>query len=179
MKRIVASILTLQQHLDSLDQQPIVYRPPACPNCAYGKLWRHGCYSRKADRHSPASASLNPIPIPRYLCPGCHRTCSRLPECLSPRRWYDWTMQQMAILMLLSGCSLRDCGRQCGLDRHTIRRWWLGLQARHHEFALFLRARFPELGRSGDFVGFWRHCLQTMSLSRAMAWLDHDGVLVP
>lgn len=179
MKRIVASILSLQQHLDALAQQPIVYRPLACPKCAYGKLWCHGCYGRKADRHSPVSASLNPIPIPRYLCLGCHRTCSRLPECLSPRRWYDWMMQQAVILLLLSGRSLRGCTRQCGLDRHTMRRWWQGLQARHQKFAYFLRARFPELGRAVDFADFWRQCLQTMSLSRTMAWLDRDGVLVP
>ncbi len=179
MKRIVASILTLQQHLDSLSNQPILYRPIACPNCSFGKLWCHGCYERKADKQSLNSESLNPIPIPRYLCRGCGQTCSRLPECIAPRRWYDWAIQQAIILMFLSGCSLHGCSRQCGLDRRTLRRWWTELQVRHHEFQLFLRARFPELGRSIDFADFWRQCLQAMPLSRAMYWLDREGVVVP
>jgi hypothetical protein len=179
MKRIVASILTLQQHLDSLSRQPILYRPTACPNCSFGKLWCHGCYERKADRQSLSSESLNPIPIPRYLCRGCGHTCSRLPECIAPRRWYHWTIQQAIILMLLSGCSLCGCSRWCGLDRRTLRRWWSGLNARHHVFQWFLRARFPELGRSVDFADFWRLCLQAMPLSQAMAWLDGEGVIVP
>jgi len=179
MYRIVASINTLLQHLDSLANSPVIYRPNACPHCSYGKLWCHGCYERKADRHSPTSDSFNPIPIPRYLCLGCHQTCSRLPECIAPRRWYDWVIQQTVISMLLSGCSLCGCSRQCKLDRRTIRRWWHKLQSRRHEFELFLRTRFPELGRSVDFADFWRNCLQTMSLSQAMAWLDREGVIVP
>jgi hypothetical protein len=39
--------------------------------------------------------------------------------------------------------------------------------------------RFPELGRSVDFTAFWQNCLQAMSLSQAMAWLDREGVIVP
>jgi len=65
------------------------------------------------------------------------------------------------------------------LDRQTIRRWWSGLHNRHHEFELFLRMRFPELGRSVDFTDFWQNCLQTMTLNQAMAWLDREGVVVP
>jgi hypothetical protein len=65
------------------------------------------------------------------------------------------------------------------VDRHTVRRWWRKLHERQHEFELFLRMRFPELGRSVDFAAFWQNCLQTMSLSQAMAWLDREGVIVP
>jgi transposase-like protein len=179
MYRIVASIISLQQHLDILASNPIIYRPRVCPYCSFGQLWCHGCYERKADRVGSASDSLNPIPIPRYLCPGCHQTCSRLPECIAPRRWYNWTIQQLVILTLLTDCSLRLCSQQCNLDRHTVRRWWHELQEHHHEFALFLRMRFPELGRSANFTTFWQNCLQAMSLSQAMAWLDREGVIVP
>ena len=70
MYRIVASIISLQQHLDSLANNPIIYRPRVCPHCSFGQLWCHGCYERKADRQASASDSLNPIPIPRYLLPG-------------------------------------------------------------------------------------------------------------
>jgi Domain of unknown function (DUF6431) len=179
MYRIVASINTLQQHLNLLASSPVIYRPTFCPHCSFGKLWCHGCYERKADRQAPASKSLNPIPIPRFICFGCRRTCSRLPECIAPRRWYDWAFQQVVLLLLLSGCSLCGCSRLCNLDRRTIRRWWNELQSRRHEFELFLRARFPELGRSVDFTAFWQNCLQSMSLSQAMAWLDREGVIVP
>jgi hypothetical protein len=179
MYRIVASIISLQQHLDSLANHTIIYRPRVCPHCSFGQLWHHGCYERKADRTGSTMGSLNPIPIPRFLCRGCHQTCSRLSECIPPRRWYHWAIQQAVLLTLLTECSLRRCSKQCGLDRHTIRRWWSELQERHHEFALFLRMRFPELGRSIDFSAFWQNCWQSMSLSQAMAWLDWQGVIVP
>jgi hypothetical protein len=102
-----------------------------------------------------------------------------LPECIPPRRWHNWTQQQIVILVLLTESSMRHCSSQCGLDRHTIRRWWNELNEHHHEFALFLRMRFPELGRSVDFTDFWQNCLQTMPLSAAMAWLDREGIIVP
>jgi hypothetical protein len=44
---------------------------------------------------------------------------------------------------------------------------------------MFLKARFPEWGRAVDLCEFWQGCWQTMSLSQAMAWLDHEGVAVP
>jgi hypothetical protein len=82
-------------------------------------------------------------------------------------------------LTLLVECSLRRCSRQFGLDRHTVRRWWNELNEHHHAFAFSLRMRFPELGRSVNFTDFWQNCLQSMSLSQAMAWLDRAGVIVP
>ena len=45
--------------------------------------------------------------------------------------------------------------------------------------ALFLKARFPQLGRAVDFREFWQDCLKTMRLGQAMAWLDGEGVVVP
>jgi transposase-like protein len=179
MYRIVASINSLQQHLDLLTSNPAIYRPSVCPHCSFGRLWCHGYYERKADRPCSASGSLNPIPIPRFLCQGCHQTCSRLPESIAPRRWYNWAIQQAVLLTLLAESSLRRCSQLCGLDRHTIRRWWSALHNRHHEFELLLRMRFPELGRSVDFTDFWQNCLQAMSLSQVMAWLDREGVIVP
>jgi len=179
MQRIVPAITSLQQHLDALEREPVVYRPAVCPHCGLAGLWGHGCYDRKADRRPDASGALNPIPIPRFFCRGCRQTCSRVPECVAPRRWYGWALQQVVLLLLLGGGSLHGCAAQTGLDRRTVRRWWGWLQARHAEFGLFLRARFPELGRTVDFRGFWQGCWQAMTLSQAMAWLDHEGVVVP
>lgn len=42
MNRIVASITSLQQHLDLLANNPIIYRPRVCPHCSFGQLWCHG-----------------------------------------------------------------------------------------------------------------------------------------
>lgn len=102
MNRILASITTLDQHLEALRLSPDVYRPEACPHCGVSGLWGHGCYYRKGDR-STGGATREPVPVPRYLCPGCIGTCSRLPLFMSPRRWYCWAMQQLVLLLLLSG----------------------------------------------------------------------------
>ena len=179
MYRIVSLITTLKQHLYYLASSLKSYWPPACPCCGFGKLWSHGCYERKADRSLPSEDSLNPIPIPRFFCPGCRRTCSRLPECIAPRRWYDWALQQEVLLSLLNGESYCRCSQAFGVARSTVGRWWNELYLRSQEFELFLRVRFPELGRSTNLETFWLNCLQIMPLSRAMAFLDFDGVVVP
>lgn len=179
MQRIVPAILSLQQHQDALERAPVIYRPPACPHCGVARLWGHGCYVRKADRRPEPSGSMNPVSIPRFYCQGCRQTCSRLPECVAPRRWYGWVVQQAVLLWLLTGGSLHQAAGQNGVDRHTVRRWWVGLQECSETFGFRLRSRFPELGRAVDFAGFWRACLAVMPLSRAMAWLDLEGVAVP
>jgi len=179
MQRIVPAILSLPQHRDALDRQPVIYRPSACPHCGLARLWGHGCYVRKADRRPEPSGSLNPVFIPRFFCQGCRQTCSRLPECVAPRRWYGWTVQQVVLLWLLGGGSVHQAAIQGGVDRHTVRRWWGWLRDRSEVFGFWLRSRFPELGRAVDFAGFWQGCLALMSLSRAMAWLDREGVVVP
>jgi hypothetical protein len=102
-----------------------------------------------------------------------------LPECIAPRRWYDWAVQQAVLLGLLGGGSLHQAAWQGGVDRHTARRWWTGLKERGETFGFWLRSRFPEVGRAVDFAGFWRDCLAAMPLSEVMAWLDLDGVAVP
>jgi len=179
MNCIVASILTLSQHLETLSLDPSAYRPKFCPHCGYGKLWHHGCYERKADRESFGPKSLNPVPIPRYRCLGCGRTCSRLPECIAPRRWFPWLIQQAVLGLWLLGFSVRKSAHQYGISRKTVRRWRQWLLDRHIDFAFHLRVRFPAWGRHADFAGFWCNALHGLSLSRLMFWLDQEGVSVP
>lgn len=96
MLRIVPLIASLQEHLDRLACKPDDYRPPACPKCGFARLWGHGHYVRKADRET---GELNPVPIPRFRCGrkgGCRATCSMVPSCLPPRRWYLWSVQMVA-----------------------------------------------------------------------------------
>lgn len=177
MHRIVGSIVSLAQHLSTVFTDPEIYRPATCPHCGRSGVWRHGHYHRKADRSGSGEESLNPVPVPRFLCPGCVHTCSRLPACIAPRRWFDWVVQQAVLLLLLGGASLGQCERCTGRPRRTVRRWRDWLLERGDEFALFLRSRFPELGRLADFESFWDHVMQGMSLQQAMVWLDRDLVV--
>jgi transposase-like protein len=175
MNRIVASIVSLAEHLIAVATDPEQYRPAACPHCGYARVWRHGCYYRKADRS--ADGALNPVPVLRFLCGACPRTCSRLPQCIAPRRWFDWVMQQAVLLMVLSGVSVHRCARCSGRDRRTVRRWRDWLHERGEQFAFFLRSRWPELGRIAGFEAFWRNVIEEVSLQQAMTWLDRDLVV--
>jgi hypothetical protein len=178
MHRIVPGILSLEQHLRAVAQAPGEYRPAHCPHCRAGGLWGHGCYWRKADRREGVTPSLNPVAVLRFWCRSCLHTCSRLPECIAPRRWYDWAVQQAVLLLLLAGCPVRRCAHCTGRARRTVQRWGAWLHERGEVFAFFLRSRFAELGRAGDDVTFWLQLLGRMSLSRAMAWVDLE-LIVP
>ncbi|CAM3658395.1 DUF6431 domain-containing protein [Roseateles saccharophilus] len=175
MQRIVGSITELAQHLIAVATDPEQYRPAACPRCGLARMWHHGCYYRKADRS--AGGALNPVAVLRFLCAGCVRTCSRLPACIAPWRWYDWAVQQAVLLLLLSGVSLHGCARRSGLDRRTVRRWRDWLHARDAQFAFVLRGRWPELGRVSEFDAFWRNVIDELSLQQAAVWLDRDLVV--
>lgn len=179
MHRILASITSLEQHAQALAEDSEAYRPAACLRCGRGGLWRHGFYERKADRRVGVSAdeSFNLVEVPRFLCRACERTCSRLPACIAPRRWYDWAVQQLVLLMLLAGCSVHRCGVCSGRDRHTVRRWRDWLHERSEVFAFFLRSRHPEFGRCADHASFWRNVIEVLSLAQAMALLDRDLVV--
>ena len=172
MRRIVAGVTTLEKHLETIRQEPEVYRPPSCPHCGIKLLCQHGYYYRKADRRVQRP-SLNPVPIGRYRCGGCRRTCSRLPECIAPRRWYPWSVQQQSLSPRV-GAAPAECGDDGQPAVRSIDRWWRWLRDRGPLFAFHLRARFPELGRASEFCDFWRQVFATLGLPRAMAWLDRE-----
>ena len=104
MAIILAGIHSLTQHLQQLNSNPEAYRPKRCPHCGHAGVWSHGHYLRLPDRENSGPDSLNPIPILRFFCPqaGCRRSCSALPECIPPRRWYLWSVQQAMLLFLIS-----------------------------------------------------------------------------
>lgn len=175
MNRILASVTTLAQHIAAVATNREIYRPLRCPHadCGVAGLWHHGCYFRKADRSTADPAkSLNPVPILRFLCPICKRTCSRLPACIAPRRWFDWVMQALVLLMLLADHTVRQSSHCSGRARSTVRRWRDWLSAKGDTFSLWLRSRFPELGRHPDHDSLWRHIMQNMTLMQAMACCD-------
>lgn len=180
MYRIVSGIFTLSQHIETLCNTPSVYRPPCCPNCGFGMIWRHGFYTRKADRRPlPGEDNLPPVLISRFRCAGCRLTCSRLPSCIAPHRWYGWLFQQQILQFLLLTCSLRGCSTAFGLCKSTVRRWWNWLESRSATFEFYLRSRFPDWGRTTDPKSFWQTAMRAIPLSEIMACLDFDGVIVP
>jgi transposase-like protein len=172
MNRIVGTITHLGQHLIAIVDDREAYRPSRCPHCGRAGLWCHGHYDRKADRS--AGGEMNPVPVPRYFCGGCEHTCSRLPACLAPRRWYDWVIQQAVLVLLLSGASMHECVRETGRPRSTVRRWWRWLQDRHLVFSSVLRGRESELGRHDGLTAFWRQVIDRASLMSAMTCLDQE-----
>ncbi len=187
MKLILSDIHNLDQHLSTFLNDPERYRPERCPHCGKSGLWRHGVYYRNAKCEQGVGCSA---PVPRFYCPneGCGRTCSVLPEYISPLRWYHWAMQQIAFTLLVCGLSLMDVCNRIALSQpqypqtpeiSTLYRWWQGLQYAflHHYFHLC--GQYPELGRYQDFQAFWRACLKRMLFSTAMCRINHAGYPIP
>jgi transposase-like protein len=175
MQHIIAAVLSLVQHITLLNTQSSSYRPTCCLFCGKTGLWIHGSYPRKADR----SGELNPLFIPRFFCPHCHRTCSALPECIPPRRWYLWEMQQMALSLLLAGASLRAVEKEILPSRSTIRRWLNRFKEQFCFHKDVLCNHIADLGRTIDFFDFWKACLDHFSLAQAMRLCHVAGVPIP
>jgi len=173
MQRIVAGIASIEQHEQTIDRTPEMYRPPCCPHCGIKMVWSHGCYHRKADLYNRGEANRNPVLILRYCCSVCRRTCSRLPECIAPRRWYNWRVQEASLRAALETAAT-SASLYPTPARRTLGRWFCWLQERTRHFRFLLTSRFPDLGRVGDDDGFWLGVFDTMGLSRAMVWCDQE-----
>lgn len=179
MFTIFADILSLTQYLSVVQKDPKSLRPQCCPSCGLTGLWCHAHYLRKPDR---GSGKLNPVFIFRFLCRFCRKTCSVLPECIPPRRWYLWKIQQLILYQLLLGSSIRAAShsQQKRPSYSTCRRWlaWLKTQFLTHRDSLL--ARFPSLGRAAQTVyQFWPLCFKEITLDRAMFFCHTAGVTIP
>lgn len=179
MRQIVSDICTLMQHIIELNKNVDNYRPDSCCYCGHHKLRRHGYYPRKADRENPTENNLNPIMIPRFYCSVCKRTCSVLPECIPPRRWYPWCIQQACLLLILGNKSLRQVEKQTLPSRWTIGRWINRLKEQFGLYSFHLKSCFSELGYCNLFERFWKNCLDKISLAKAMLILNNMGVAIP
>jgi transposase-like protein len=176
---MLPGIETLEQHRELLESNPDAYKPERCPSCGKAGLHHHGHYERNAPRGEGLALVFGLLIILRFFCPGCRGTCSRLPACLSPRRHYWWKHQQALLERLSAGESVRKVAREMLPSRRTIARWRHRIAEQFDRHSLHLRSRFAELGRAVDWQGFWSLCLQSLSLSEAMGWLDRMGVSVP
>lgn len=179
MTYILPEIDTLEQHQHRVLNDPDAYRPACCPHCGKAGLHHHGHYERNVPRGEGLSLLLGVLLILRFFCPGCRRSCSRLPACLSPRRHYWWQSQQVVLVLLIAGQSIHQVAKVTMFYYRTIGRWWKRLEVCFDQHVLFLRSRFPALGRSAHWKEFWSQCFAFMSLAQAMGWLAHEGVRVP
>ena len=179
MRPIMPGIGTLAHHLTQIKEAPETYRPERCPHCGKEGVWCHGAYTRKSDREGRGEDCLNPVPIPRFYCRHCRRTCSALPECVPPRRWYLWSIQQAAMVLLLAGISIEKVAEQVLPSAHTIWRWWVRLRACFPEHGFHLRRHFARWGVHQSVTSLWRAVLTELSLAQAMLLLHESGVFVP
>jgi transposase-like protein len=179
MALIVAGMSSLIQYLSEIKLDLKIPRPERCLCCGKSGLWLHGSYPRKADRSCGISRSLNPIFIQRFFCSNCRRTCSALPECIPPRRWYLWEVQQAALVLLLVGKSLYAAAKEVTPSRHTLGRWLKRFREQffHHKDALCNYK--ADLGRTTGFSDFWQASLKELSLAQVMRLCHASGVPVP
>ena len=177
MLSILAGILSLVQHISTSLKTPTYYAPVCCPHCGKAGVWGHGSYPRKADRSE--DGALNPILIRRFFCQFCLKTCSVLPECIPPRRWYLWEVQQVALLLFLTGKSVYAAAKEAGPSQQTIKRWLDHFRKRFKYHRDVLCNQFVELGRAVGWASFWQATLRKISLSSAMRLCHVAGVTIP
>ncbi len=125
---IVRSLSVAIEDLADISRIPSVdeIRPAYCPSCGHAAhetgstlgIVGHGTYPRQVLGFA-ASRSLV-IRIRRYLCRGCTKTISILPDDLLPWRWYASTAI-MAVLVgvLLLGRSVADLRESIGPGERT------------------------------------------------------------
>lgn len=156
MSVIVRPFENLVLELENPCRLPLVAetRPAACPRCATPagvpgalKLIGHGMYQRQVCGLAEASRGLV-IHVRRYLCLGCRRTTSVLPDELHPRRWYAAVAILSALtLSLFRGKPVNDIRRQLGGQSET-RRWRTLERWKRQLLSPLWRWRAPELGYS-------------------------------
>ncbi len=178
---IVPNINSLNEYISYLAKKThMALRPDYCIHCGRAFPWCHGSYTRKADRENSPAKSLNPVRIYRFYCFGCKRTFSALPECIPPRRWYLWAIQQTAWSLVIAAHSLRTIAKKLRPSRSTVRRWGKRFREMFKIHHFHLCSRFPELGRSASSIAlFWEACLSQMSLARSMFWIYQNRGVIP
>jgi transposase-like protein len=180
MFQIIAHVLTLFQYNQlNLSDNSALSRPEKCSNCGKSFPWFHGTTPRKPDRGLGSKGALNPILLQRYFCSACHKTTSMLPECIPPRRWYLWSIQEGVLKLFLLGYSYQQIAKELGLSRHTVSRWMARLQLRYRWHRDALCTHFPCLSLNCDFHSFWTACLENHNLGKVMRLCHVSQVFIP
>jgi len=176
---ILADVVLLIQYLNLLKDPSELCHLEKCPCCGKSGPWHHGGYTRQADRINPSSDSLNPVFIQRYYCPACKKTCSVLPECISPQRWYLWEIQQMALMLCLTGSSICTVSKKILPSRQTISRWIKHFKEQFRAHKDVLTNHVIALGHTDNMADFWPAVFEIMCLGKAMRLCHMAGVMIP
>lgn len=182
MPHILTGISSLIQYKNDVEGSlSEVYRPERCDSCGKLTPWRHGCYDRKtAGSKNNTDASHNPIIIQRYYCSSCGKTMSVLPECIPRNRWYLWSVQEIILLLFVSGLSIHKIAKaQRTVSRHTISRWISRFKSNFLIHRDILMHSKSVLSFCVTFNSFWSACLNLLSLGEAMRICHTSGVIVP
>ena len=178
---ILAGISSLAEYKAKLPQLNVCRTCPDCGRTA--ALHRHGSYGRKSYRKLGHQQSLNPVENLRFICKFCRKTCSALPECMPPRRWYLWEVQQAVIQEWLAGHSWNLISQKLKIARSTCRRWVQHLRDKFPLHADVLRNTPGKLSEHlvhcFDVKSFWQYCLAQVDLSRAMLLCHNAGIDIP
>jgi len=179
-RNIVEGIKDLKTYLIFLKEKSQIFKPTSCLHCGLNVLWNHGVYFRKPDRNTSSENNVNPVPILRFICKSCKRTCSTLPECIPPKRWFLWDVQQCVLEDCFSEKSINSIHNKNEVSRHTINRWatWL-IEDKFAQFAYRLKTLVPWLGANAAPTAFWTACFSKISLSKAMLTVNNLGGNVP
>ncbi len=179
MQGILAGFLTLIQYTYAQEYTPERVRPKHCACCGRLNPWYHAIYERKPDRENSPNKSMNPIIIQRYYCPGCKKTFSVLPECIPPRRWYPWEVQQSIFLLFLLGHSAYEIAKESKPSYSTITRWFHRFKEQFRLHRDTLCGLFGELTRTSCLASFWTSCFELITLGSAMRLCHVSGVAIP
>ena len=179
MPYILPMFLSLIQYKIASDINLDLIRPDYCVSCGRAHPWRHGPYPRKPQRDGSVGESLNPIFIQRYFCPDCKKTFSVLPECIPPRRWYLWEVQQEILLLYLLGRSAYEIAKDSIPSYNTITRWLHRFQAQFRLHRDTLCSHFGELAQTSGLAEFWTVCFKQMTLGAAMRLCHVAEVPIP
>lgn len=163
---------SIQQYSEEISD-PDRHRPDHCPQCAAQRpLTAHGFYSRTvADVEFAGS-----IRVRRYLCHGCKRTVSLLPEFALPYlRFSILVISLFLIARLLHGCTLQAAAQAAAQPAMPYQRgqfWVRRFQRQAAELCTALAALTAPMA-APNFVTRALHMLQSIG------WIPAHRFLLP
>ncbi|MGB0784412.1 MAG: transposase [Marinomonas sp.] len=179
MPIIISGFTSLAQYCLYMAKPKKPSKLPMCPQCHADALIKHGFYPRKACRAKDAELRLNPVLIQRYFCKACHQSCSALPECIPPRRWYLWDVQEDALKATLCGKSYQSIAKVLTPSRGTIARWVKRFKTQWHLYADHFRQYSPKLQRASEFQSFFSELLSVRALASVMLSCHQGKITIP
>jgi hypothetical protein len=164
---------SIQQYLAEISD-PDRYRPDHCPQCqAKPPLTAHGFYYRTI-----GDVELDgEIPVRRYLCHGCKRTVSLLPQFALPfLRFSIPVISLFLIAHLLNGCTLKAAAQAAGQPAMPYQRGqqWSRRFRNHAQNLCLALAGLTAPTAAANFVTRALQMLQTIGWTPAHRFLFSD-----